>query len=390
MKIALFSKAFLPNVGGIETSTAMIALVWQAAGHDVEVITAVPDPDHRWSGPYPVRRRWDPPTLLGKARSADLVATNGYSRLAVGAALLARRPITIFHQGYQLICSDGLGFRDRTFHQFRMSRDLKLAFASAPTAGIRALARIPIDGAIRRWFSGARHVVPSHHVAGRLRLPGARVIYQPPNPVVIATVEELGPPSADGRRQAHLAGDIVFFGRLVFEKGCDVLLKAYALWRERGWPGLPAERSPPRLIIHGGGPEASAMKALVSELGLGDRVDLRPFLGGRDLVLAARDATVVVIPSVWEEPGATIAVELFACGVPVIASATGAQGEIFAEHGLVAGNGDVSGWADAFARHFAAGPKYPHPTGSEEWTLPVIRRSLLELLEEQRSRPSHA
>lgn len=380
MKIALLSKAFLPNVGGIETSTAMIALVWQSAGHEVEVITATPDPDHRWSGPHAVTRQWDLPTLLRKVRGADLVATNGYSRVAVAAALLNRRPITIFHQGYQLICSDGLGFRDRTFHQFRMSRDLELAFASAPAAGIRALARIPVDGAVRRWFTDARHVVPSHHVARRLKLPGARVIYQPPNPVVIAAVEELGPPTPEGRRRAHLAGDIVFFGRLVFEKGCDVLIKAYALWRNRGWPGLPADRSPPRLVIHGGGPEAAAMTALVRELGLGGSVDLRPFLGGRDLVLAARDATVVVIPSVWEEPGATIAVELFACGVPVIASATGAQGEIFAEHGLVAENGDIAGWAEAFARHFATGPNYPHPTGAEEWTLPVIRRSLLELL----------
>lgn len=131
------------------------------------------------------------------------------------------------------------------------------------------------------------------------------------------------------------------------------------------------------------------MNALVTQLELGDRVDLRPFLGGRDLVRAAREATVVVIPSVWEEPGATIAVELFACGVPVIASATGAQGEIFAEHGLLAENGDVAGWAEAFARHFATGPNYPHPTGSEEWTLPVIRRSLLELLEDRRGQPNH-
>lgn len=380
MKIALLSKTFLPNVGGIETSTAMIALVWQAAGHEVEVITAVPDPEHRWSGPHPVCRTWNLPTLLRKIGDADLVATNGYSRLAVAAASLRHRPITIFHQGYQLICSDGLGFRDRTFHQFRPTRDLQLAFASGPVTGLRAAARIPVDATIRR-VARARHVVPSHHVASRLGLPESRVIYQPPNPVVIAAIEELGPPSAEARRRAHATGDIVFFGRLVFEKGCDVLLKAYALWRSRGCPGLPVDRSPPRLVLHGKGPEEASIERLIGELDLRDKVELRPFLGGRDLVRAARAATVVVIPSVWEEPGATVAVELFACGVPVIASATGAQGEIFAEHGLLAANGDVEAWAVAFATHFSHGPSYPSPTGSEAWLPTVIRRSLLALLE---------
>ena len=381
MKIALLSKAFLPDVGGIETSTAMIALVWQAAGHEVEVVTATPDPEHRWSGPHPVCRTWDLTTLLRKVAGADFVATNGYSRVAVAAASLRRRPITIFHQGYQLICSDGLGFRDRTFHQFHPARDLKLAFAGGPAPGLRAAARIPVDAAIRRW-ARARHVVPSHHVAHRLGLAGSTVIYQPPNPVVIAAIEELGLPSPEARRHAQSAGDIVFFGRLVFEKGVDVLLRAYALWRSRGCPGLSAGRSPPRLVIHGRGPEAAFIERLVGELDLREQVYLRSFLGGRDLVRAARDAAVVVIPSVWEEPGATVAVELFACGVPVIASATGAQGEIFAEHGRLAANGDVEALVEAFVRHFSLGPKYPTPTGSESWTLAAIRRSLLALLDD--------
>jgi glycosyltransferase involved in cell wall biosynthesis len=96
-------------------------------------------------------------------------------------------------------------------------------------------------------------------------------------------------------------------------------------------------------------------------------------------VRAARAASVVVVPSIWEEPGATIAVELFACGVPVIASATGAQGEIFADHGRLAANGDVPALAEALARHFGDGPVYPRPTGNEPWSLPVITRTLLAL-----------
>jgi hypothetical protein len=40
------------------------------------------------------------------------------------------RPLVVFHQGYQLICSDGLGFRDRSFHGFDTRADLRLAFAA--------------------------------------------------------------------------------------------------------------------------------------------------------------------------------------------------------------------------------------------------------------------
>jgi glycosyltransferase involved in cell wall biosynthesis len=379
LKITLLSKAFLPNVGGVETSTAMIAQVWQEGGNDVEVVTATPD-DQPWLGPYRVTRSWALPTLARKIAASDFVATNGYSRVAVVAATLRRRPIVIFHQGYQLICSDGLGFRDRTFHGFRLGSDIRLAFGAGAKQGMRALARVPVDAAVRGW-SGVTHVVPSRHVAKRLRLPDSTVLYQPPNPAVIAAIEELGPQTVEARADAHVHGDIVFFGRLVFEKGCDVLVRAYALWLGRGGPGLRSGRVRPRLVIYGRGPEIAQIEALVRDLDVAASVDIRPFLGGRDLVLAARRASVVVVPSVWEEPGATIAVELFACGVPVIATSTGAQGEIFAGQGLLVPNGDVPALADAIAEHFSSGPIFPHPTGHEPWGLPAISKSLLALLD---------
>jgi glycogen(starch) synthase len=380
LKVALLSKSFLPNVGGIETSTAMMAEVWRGAGHDVEVITATPD-SAPWSGPYRVSRAWSLRALTERIGPVDLVATNGYSRVGVAAALRHLRPIVIFHQGYQLICSDGLGFRERQFHGFRVGADLKLAFVAGIRPGLRAVARLPVDALVHAWRPGITHVVPSHHVAARLRLPRSAVLYQPPNPIVIAALDVLGPQTPEARAHAHEHGDIVFFGRLVFEKGCDDLIRAYASWCDRGTPGLRAGRPRPRLVIYGRGPELGHLEKVVRELGVGGLVDLRDFLNGRDLVTAARAASVVVIPSVWEEPGATIAVELFACGVPVIASATGAQGEIFSRHGILFPNGNVPALAEALARHFLAGPVLPQPKGSEEWSLPAIRRTLLAIVE---------
>jgi glycosyltransferase involved in cell wall biosynthesis len=379
-RIALFSKAFLPNVGGIETSTAMIATVWHRAGHDVEVVTAVPDAAP-WPGPYRVTRSWNLRALGAAAAGADLIVTNGYSRIAIAVAALRRQRLVVFHQGYQMICSDGLGFRNRQFHGFKRVDDLKLAFAESPKAGLRALSLVPFDTVVKALPFGIHHVVPSRHVAARLGLPDATIVYQPPNPVVINALSTVEPLTPETRQRAYRGGDIVFFGRLVFEKGCDDLVRAYRLWLNRTGGGASGRSptSPPRLIIYGQGPEKPMLEGLIGELGLSRQVEIRPFVGGRDLALTARAASVVVVPSRWEEPGATIAVELFACGGAVIASATGAQGEIFAEHGRVFRNGDVEALADALGQHFASGPIYPRPTGHEQWELPSIERTLLDV-----------
>jgi glycosyltransferase involved in cell wall biosynthesis len=321
------------------------------------------------------------PPLRRAVAGADVAVTNGYSRVAVMVAALARRRLIVFHQGYQLICSDGLGFRNRHFHGFRTIEDLKLAFAAGGRVGVHAVARLPFDAAVRVWRAGLRHIVPSRHVGRRLGLAKYDVIYQPPNPAVIEALAAMGPPSSDERAAAYATGDILCFARLVFEKGCDDLVRAYARFREVGTrgPGLPT----PRLIIHGDGPERAGLVELVRSLGLERAVELAPFVGGGELARLARRASVVVVPSRWEEPGATIAVELFACGAAVIASQTGAQGEIFDHgHGRLFPNGDVEGLAGALAQHFGSGPIYPRPSGSEPWTVPAIQRALHDLLEQ--------
>ena len=156
-------------------------------------------------------------------------------------------------------------------------------------------------------------------------------------------------------------------------------MRAYRLWLNSAGGAATGRLSPPRLIIYGQGPEKPMLERLIVELDLVGQIEIRPFVGGRDLALTARAASVVVIPSRWEEPGATIAVELFACGGAVIASETGAQGEIFAEHGRVFPNGDVERLADTLGQHFASGPIYPRPTGNEPWEMSAIERTLLEL-----------
>lgn len=96
-------------------------------------------------------------------------------------------------------------------------------------------------------------------------------------------------------------------------KGHRTLLRA---WRDAGQPG--------RLVVLGGPPpsgEAVDVPALVQEWGLSDSVDI---VGEVPSIGPALDtADVVVMPSDSPEPFGLVAIEAFARGRPVIASAGG-------------------------------------------------------------------
>jgi glycosyltransferase involved in cell wall biosynthesis len=202
------------------------------------------------------------------------------------------------------------------------------------------------------------------------------VLYQPPNPLVVSAIENQ-PWHAHQRESAFKAGDICFFGRLVYEKGVDDLVRAFASLRVDDWGH---DRIPPTLRIYGEGPERESIQRLAQELGVKDRVVFSGFLPGDHLVRVAREASVVVIPSRWEEPGATIAVELCMAGVAVVASARGAPGEIFQANGRVFENGSVEGLALALRDHFQSGPIYPTRKASTPWDIETIRRDAVQIV----------
>jgi glycosyltransferase involved in cell wall biosynthesis len=107
---------------------------------------------------------------------------------------------------------------------------------------------------------------------------------------------------------------ILFVGRLVPEKGVDLLIRAMATLD-------PGDHGPRRLTVLGDGPERPGLTSLATELG----VDTA-FRGavGRDAVAnAMQRASVVVVPSVYPEPLGLVALEAMAAGAIVVASTTG-------------------------------------------------------------------
>lgn len=119
-------------------------------------------------------------------------------------------------------------------------------------------------------------------------------------------------------------GSILFVGRLVPQKGADVLIRALAALL----PRCPDAR----LVIVGEGESRLLLKRLVRSLGLGPAVTFAGWATGQALVAAFQRAAVVVVPSRYE-PFGIVALEGMACGRPVVATSAGGLPE-FVDEGV--------------------------------------------------------
>jgi glycosyltransferase involved in cell wall biosynthesis len=114
-------------------------------------------------------------------------------------------------------------------------------------------------------------------------------------------------------------GYILFVGRLVPQKGVEILLQAF---------GVVLHRCPEsRLIIAGDGELELYLQRLARYLGFPHRVSFVGWQTGPALVELYQRAKVIVIPSYYE-PFGIVALEAMACGRPVVASRVGGLAEI--------------------------------------------------------------
>ena len=134
--------------------------------------------------------------------------------------------------------------------------------------------------------------------------------------------------------------NIGFVGRLVAQKGCDLLIAAYA---RLAAGGLPA-----RLTIVGDGPDRSELERRVEDMRLGGSVEFLGFQPDGAALMAEMD--IVAVPSRFE-PFGIVAVEAMAQGRPVVAAAVGGLTETVVDGttGRLVPAGDPARLADALA-----------------------------------------
>lgn len=151
---------------------------------------------------------------------------------------------------------------------------------------------------------------------------------------------ELFKPAAHRPQRPFTIG---YIGRLVPEKGIDVLLKAAARL-DGDW----------RLRLVGGGTARDALAALAGSLGISEKVAFIGQLPSTDLPGEYHQLDALVLPSLtrpnWKEQFGRVLVEAMASGAPVIGSDSGAIPGVIGEAGLIAPEGDEAALAGALRR----------------------------------------
>lgn len=176
---------------------------------------------------------------------------------------------------------------------------------------------------LRRWLAqrayprgidlalGVSRAVADHY-ANALRLPRVEVS---PNPVDLTHVQRITPATGAGPA-------ILVPGRLVPEKGHDVLLDALAM----------TETPPGGVVFAGGGPQASALLGQANRLGI--PVQVTGNLAHDDLLRLMASAEIVAVPSRAEGFG-LVALEAMALGRPVVATTAGGLPEVIGDAGVL-------------------------------------------------------
>jgi glycosyltransferase involved in cell wall biosynthesis len=142
-----------------------------------------------------------------------------------------------------------------------------------------------------------------------------------------------------------------FAGRLIPEKGVDVLLRAF----ESVVRTLPEAR----LLIAGDGPAREELEALARSLSVGERVSFLGRVPRERLERSLSAVWVQVVPSRWAEPFGLVAAEAMMRGTAVIASETGGLVDIVEEGntGHLVPPGDVTALADKLLELLRDRPK---------------------------------
>jgi len=220
----------------------------------------------------------------------DVFWHNNLSLRTVWPALLLRKPLVITHQGSYCRRPTGLDIALRIKH-----------------AVVNRLPGVAISRYVAGFFKPRPVVIPNPYDADIFQVrvqPGGRT---------------------------H---ELLFLGRLVSEKGLDILLESLGRLRLRNLR--------PRLTIVGSGPEQAKMEALTKSLGLESQVEFRGAQSGSDLAATINQHQTLVVPSKYDEPFGVVALEGIGCGCAVIGSEGGGLPEAIGPCGLTFSNGDVA------------------------------------------------
>jgi glycogen synthase len=296
MKILFSSYLFHPSVGGIESVSKVLTETFAAAGNDVHVITQTAG-EPMAGASYRLTRRPSIFKIIELLHGCDLFFQNNISLRSLIPALLLRKRILVVHQTWLQDTRGGIGWNNRLKHVL-----------------LRFVTNVAISKAVADRINGHSFVIGNPYDD---------------------TVFRMTPSIVHGK-------NLIFVGRLVSDKGADLLLQAMKL--------LQNDAITTDLTIVGSGSEEKNLRTLATELGLDRQVTFVGQKSGTALAELLNRHRILVVPSRWAEPFGIVALEGIACGCVVVGSEKGGLREAIGPCGVTFENGNVRMLADQLQR----------------------------------------
>lgn len=259
MKIVIVSLSFLPNVGGLENIMGGLAEEWGRL-HDVIVYTKSQESDVSLPVTYKIIRKYSFLSLFRSIKMADLYVEANISLKTCLAGLFFYRKWYVIHH---LCYTDTFKGKIKNVLSFLSNNISCSSFVSSRLFGNSYVINNFYDDRIFKLYSL--------------------------------------------NRKNNL---IVFVGRLVSDKGIDLLINAISI--------LNKEKKLYQLLIIGCGPEEKKILDLIKFLNLMDVVFFKGVLKGKELAYELNKCEIMVIPSRWKEPFGIVALEGLACGCKIV------------------------------------------------------------------------
>jgi len=282
--LLIYSAPFSPLIGGMERYAEDLASGLAELGYEVELATRTPaaGPD---LGRYPfvvtrIAGRWQLARALLRHRQVLFVGLTFYD--VVLAAVLRRRIILTHHGPYAPY--------ENVFGWF--AGTIKRRMASF-------FPGICVSHYLAQWFGSRQQVIHNGYRGDVFNAPAGQ----------------------------RATGGFVFVGRLVSEKGVDLLIRSFAC--------LQVAYPDARLSIIGDGPERDALVRLAAESGCGARVTFMGRRSPQGVASFLATQQCLVVPSVGFESFGLVALEGLAAGCEVIVTRRGGLPEAVGDFGWV-------------------------------------------------------
>ncbi|MCC7077666.1 MAG: glycosyltransferase family 4 protein [Acidimicrobiia bacterium] len=330
MRVLVISWEFPPTiVGGLGRHVDRLTEALVDEGHEVHILTrgAADRPQEEMQGRIHVHRVAEYPPVVPEEDLISWVLAFNLGLVVAGVQLLNNRQFDVIHAHDWLVAY--------------AAADLQRLYSIPVVATVHATEYgrhqgwlpEPMNRLIHQvewWLTYvARRVITcSNYMRDQVQhifeLPPAKLDVVP-NGVALRMPE---PAPGDTGAETLMPKDpdrpiVLFAGRLEYEKGVQTLIEAA--------PAILASSPHVRFVVAGDGTYGTGLRDLVDETGLADHFEFVGFMDSTRMPALYRQASVVVVPSIYE-PFGIVALEAMAAHVPVIVGDTGGLRELV-DHG---------------------------------------------------------